>query len=274
MSCGVERRQAQWPERGSAWASRWPSARSPERVPSRTGIPDARSRVASGWSIADDRLVRTTTGFEVWRDQPWRGLGEGVVAVVLRHQVDGQGDHVDRLRRPPARSGSRRRGPLPRVRSPTRRAGWPGRAPGRAAPPAARSSSPTRARTARPAGQRRRRPAPVRRRSRARLRSRPRGVGPADRSRTSPGCRRARPGPSNGVRRTPRTAPPSRHPSRPARPSAHRRGSGRRPTCRRSGRSPGSSRSAATASPSRSRGASRIVSSTRPTTRVSSIDNA
>ena len=48
-----------------AWSRRWPSARSPDRVPSRTGMPRARSCAASGWSIADERFDSTTTGLSV-----------------------------------------------------------------------------------------------------------------------------------------------------------------------------------------------------------------
>ena len=63
-------------------------------------MPTARSRAAAAWSTAEARLASTTTGLGVSAAQSLHGQREGLVAVVLRDQVDGERDHVDpRVRR-------------------------------------------------------------------------------------------------------------------------------------------------------------------------------
>ena len=47
------------------WLSRWPSASSPVRVPSSTGMPPARNSAATAGSMAAGRLLSTTTGLLV-----------------------------------------------------------------------------------------------------------------------------------------------------------------------------------------------------------------
>ena len=184
----------------------------------------------------DDRLVGRGRGGE-------DGVAVGVVAVVLRDQVDGQRDRADVgvVGQRGQRLGEQFLGVPAGPPDVERVAGFEAGVEDR------RQPFPRLARSAGRTGRRRRRPrprrAPARTRSRARWRvpagpgqRRPRRGG---RRRTAPACPRARPGRRRGARRG-RTPAPARRRRRPrGRRSGRRPGTGSRPRCRPRAARPG-----------------------------------
>ena len=238
---------------------------------------DARAtaaRAACAWSIADARLLSTTTGLSVCASNRLHRLRVRLVAVVLLAPGRPPARPRRRRRRRPARACSRRSSVLGvRCRCPRRRAG---------------SSAPARVeQLGQPVDGRR---PPGRRTGRRPLGhvgdERPLATGvvhggdagrpaaahpPADGEQLE-ACRSARRGRRPGARRTPRTAPPRRASppaSAPECASTISRPVADPPTV---SATTGMSRSAASASPARRPAASRSVSRNSPTTRVSVED--